>query len=120
MYALQVGAAPNHLPIVAARLFQRPLQGGETIGLHSLGNLAGRGCCGRAGPLGIFEGVRLGKTDLVDKVERSPEVLVAFARKTDDEVGREGEIRAGQAQALNDVPIGIGSMTPVHSSEDTI
>src|SRR5882724_4417319 len=140
MYALQVWAAPNHLPIVAPRPFQqhrqdfsnaglvelafllvqRQLQGSETIGLHSLGNRARSRCCGRAGPLRIFEGVRLGKTDLVDEVERSLEVLVAFARKTDDEVGREGEIRAGQAQPLNDARIGIGSMTPVHSSEDTI
>src|SRR6266404_8787582 len=140
MYALQVGAAPDHLPIVATRLFQehrqnfsdaglvelaflfvqRQLQGSETIGLRSLGNLAGSGCCGRAGPLGIFERVRLGKTDLVDEVERSLEVLIAFARETDDEVGRESEIRAGKAQALNDAPIGIGGMTPVHSGEDTI
>ena len=99
---------------------QQQLQGGEAIGLHSLGNLAGSGCCGRAGPLGIFEGVRLGKADLVDEVERRLEVLVAFARKTDDEVGREGEIRAGQAQALNDAPIGVGCMTPVHRSEDAV
>src|SRR5262249_14871119 len=108
MYALQVRASSNHLPMVAARFFQehgqdfsnagfvelvfllvqRMLQGGETVGLHSLRNLACGGCCGRAGPLGIFEGVRLGKTDLVDEVERRLEVLVAFARKTDDEVGR--------------------------------
>src|SRR6267143_6408792 len=134
MYALQVGAAPNHLPIMAARLLQehrqdlsnaglvelafllvqRQLQGSQTIGLHSLGNLAGGGCCGRAGALGIFEGVRLGKPDLIDKVERSLEVLIAFARKTDDEVGGECEIRASLAQALNDPPIGIGSMAPVH------
>src|SRR5260370_18608138 len=131
MYALQVGAAANHLPIVAARLFQehrqdfsnaglvelafllvqRPLQGGETIGLHSLGNLAGSGCCGRAGPLGIFERVRLGKTDLVDEVERSLEVLIAFARETDDEVGRESEIRAGKAQALTHAPIAIDAIS---------
>src|SRR5439155_13029623 len=71
MYALQVGAPPNHLPIVTARLFyehrqnfadtclveltflltQKQLQGGEAIRLHSLGNLAGGGCGGGAGPL---------------------------------------------------------------------
>src|SRR5438093_13467945 len=127
MYALQVGTAPNHLPSVAARLFQehrqdfsnaglvelaflliqQQLQGAEAIGLHSLRNLAGSGCCGRAGSLGIFEGVRLGKTDLVDEVERRLEVLVALARKTDDKVGREGEIRAGEAKALDDAPIGV-------------
>src|SRR5438876_171710 len=106
MDALQVGAAPNQLSWVPARLFQQHgqnasdtglvegtllplqplLQDGEPLRLHRLRNLAGNRCRRRAVTRRIFERKGLGKTDLADEIQGCLEIPVALARKADDKI----------------------------------
>src|SRR5437870_329674 len=104
MDTLEIWAAPDELSLVPAWLFQehrkhtpeaglievallplqQQLQGGEPLGLHPFGNLAGDRCRRCAGPRRIFERKGLSEADLAREVERGLEIFVALARKSDD------------------------------------
>src|SRR5258708_31663246 len=87
MHRLQIGAAPNPLPLSAPRLFEqyrkrgasaaliegilllgeKRLQFLEPVVLHAIGNLPRRRRRGGSGPGAIFEGKGPGVTNLADQ-----------------------------------------------------
>ena len=64
------------------------LQACEPFLFHRLVNLFGQVGPGRAGTRRIFERIGAGEFDLTDEFERILEVLIGFARKSNDEIRR--------------------------------
>ena len=82
-----------------------PLQALEPLGFHLLGDLLRHLGGRRARPRRIFERERAGVADLLDQRERRVEILLALARKADDEVGGERHVRPRGAHARDGVEI---------------
>src|SRR6185295_15893592 len=72
------------------------------------------------GALGIAEREHDGKTDLFEEVERRLEVLVAFARKADDQVGREREVGPRGAQLADQIEVLGARVATAHATEHRI
>ena len=99
---------------------QQILQSGEPLLLDGLRHLIAVLGGGGAGTGRIFERISLGKTGFPHDIERFFEIRVGFARKTDDKVGRKRQIRPRFPQALDDPPILIPPMPPVHRRENPV
>ena len=75
---------------------------------------------GSSGPRRIFERERAGKPDLPDQIKRGGEIARRFARETDDEIGRQRQIRSRRAQASDDVEIVRAGVTAIHGRENAV
>src|SRR6185295_7652912 len=84
----------------ALLLMQQRLQFGESLGLDRLWYLIGSGCRGSPWPRRVFEREGLRESDLHDKIERRPEIIVALAGVADDEIGRQSQVESCRAQPL--------------------
>ena len=120
MHRLQVGRAADELARVAARpleqhwqraadavpalnaaacCFEQRLQLVQPLRLRPAPATCRAGRCRRAGPGAVLERIGLGEADLLDQAQRRREVRVGLAGKTDDEVGRQRDVRPRRAQA---------------------
>ena len=82
-----------------------------------LGRHPGRGRA-RAGR--IHEGEGRGVTDPADQIHRLAEIGVRFAREADDEISRQGDIGAGDTDAVDQVEIRLPTVLPVHCPQDPV
>ena len=83
-------------------LAKQRLQRREPGNFHRFRQLIAHCRTRRAGTAAVLEGVGRRETDLLDQPHGVVEVAIAFARKADDEVGRQSEIRPRRAQAIDE------------------
>ena len=93
---------------------QRVLQPNQLLFLDRFRDLAGQRRGRGAWTGGIFEREGLGVADLPHQLQGLFELAVALARKADDEVAGQGDIRPRAADPLHQAQIVFGRVPPVH------
>src|SRR5512144_811540 len=96
------------------------LQNGQPLRGHCLRDLPFGGRCGRARARAVLEGVGPGIAYRSDKPERGLEILVRFARKTNDEVGTQRQIGARRPQSIDEAAVVVGTMPAIHRRQNAI
>ena len=74
----------------------------DPLPLHLVGNLVAHRRRFGAGARRVDEGKGAVEPDRLDRVERCSEVFLGLARKADDQIGREREVRDGGAQLVDE------------------
>ena len=113
-------AADAGLVEVALLLCQQRCKAASRSAFTCSGDLVRGRAAGVPGPRRIFEGEGLREADLADQIERRLEIRVALAGIADDEIGRKREIGPRRAQPLDDAPIVVGGVPPVHRREHAV
>ena len=101
-------------------LAEQRLQRREPRILHRFGQLIAHCRTRRAGTAAVLERIGRRETDLLDQPHRVVEIGIALARKADDEVGRQSEIRPRRAQAIDEPEKKIAAVLAVHRLEDAV
>ncbi len=132
MNALQIGRAADELPLVAARFFEQNLhrlahprtvkglslvlkqhlQPRQSLVFFRLGHLFRHRRAGRAGRRRIFEGIGRCVANFFDEGQCPFKILTRFARETNDEVARNGDIRPRGADFLDEPKIVLSEVWP--------
>ena len=74
----------------------------------------------RPRPRRVAEGIDGGETDLPHQLEGPLEVLFRLARETDDEVGRQRQVRPRPAQPPDQVAVVAAGVPAAHAAEDAV
>ena len=88
--------------------------------LHLVGHLIGQVRGRRAGADAVLEDVRHVVIAGLEERARLFEVLLGFARKADDHVGRKIHLRLHRPQRVHDLPVTFARVRPVHRAENPV
>src|SRR5260221_12170964 len=83
---------------------------------HFVGQIRGR--C--AGPAAVEEAERLVQAHIGDEIHRRHEILIGLARKSDDDVGGNTDIRAYRFKPAQLLLVLEYGMSALHGSEDAV
>ena len=88
--------------------------------LISSGTWPGRAAAGVPRADGILEDVGHVVIHRLEELAGLREILLGFAGKTDDDIGREIHVRADPAQIVDDLLVALAGVGPVHRAQDAV